>query len=162
MQMMDRNDDVSALIQEKWAEGFGLQVEGIVHATGAIVLCECNKVRSGSGLPMEVSILGQSRVFEVLAENKDPWVQITECDSLILDSRNLRLSCGEGAMGNEGYVAVCDGITSQLIWFAFFTCSNPFSEIRFEEGALIVETSYEQEWSFPLDAPQALSIRPTM
>ncbi len=161
MEMNDRNEDrISSLLQEKWAEGFGLHVQGIVFAAGAFLPCEGKKARSGSGLVTAITFLGESSVSSVLAENNDAWVHLTECDSIIPEGLNLRLSCGEGQMGNEGYVAVCAKNTNRLIWFAFFECSNPFSGLRFEEGVLIAENSYEQEWGFPLNAPQDFWIRP--
>jgi hypothetical protein len=149
----------SDIIQKKWSGGFGLHVQGYVYGTGRVLLCDCKKIKSGKSLSTSVSVAGESTLDSILASEEDPWVDLTECDSKNFEDKNIRLSCGEGAMGNEGYVAVSDLNTKRLIWMAFFTCSNPLTEIKFENETIIAENTYEQEWVFPVLNPEALTIR---
>ncbi len=77
----------------------------------------------------------------------------------ILDlGENIQAVCGEGAMGNEGFVAVLS--TGLLWWSAFFVTSNPFYKLRLGENATLVAVStHEVEWVFPLEAPWAVISR---
>ncbi len=148
------------ILEEKWQSGFGLHIDGMVFADGRVVLCECVKLkRDGRSIPL-ASPIGDSTLDSVLAYDDDPWVALTEMDRSEIAESNLRISCGEGAMGNEGYVAAAALDTGKLIWMAFFTCSNPFEALKFIDGEVIAENTYEQEWIFPLANPEKVRILP--
>jgi hypothetical protein len=158
--MDDKKTAVTDIIQKKWSEGFGLHVQGHVYGTGRVLLCDCKKIKSGKSLSTLVSVAEELQLDSFLAsDEEDAWVDLTECDGKSIEDKNIRLSCGEGAMGNEGYVAVSELDSKRLIWMAFFTCSNPFMEISYENGTIIAENTYEQEWVFPVLNPEALTIR---
>lgn len=137
--------DPLPILEEKWKAGFGLHIDGIVHATGQVVLCNCVKVKRDSRSFPLASPVGDSTLKSVLRYDDDPWVALTELDRREIAASNLKISCGEGAMGNEGYVAVAALDTGRLIWMAFFTCSNPFESVNIINGEIVAENSYEQE-----------------
>jgi hypothetical protein len=149
-----------SLLEEKWQSGYGLHIDGLVFADGRVVLCDCVKLkRDGRSIPL-ASPIGDSTLDSILKYDDDPWVALTELDRSEIAESNVKISCGEGAMGNEGYVAVTALDTGRLIWMAFFTCSNPFEALKLVDGEILAENSYEQEWIFPLDHPERVRISP--
>ena len=151
--------DGSKELLERWSQGFGLHVEGVVFGDGKVILCECLKIKKEGKTSVVVSLIGDSTVASILQYDPDPWVQLTEMDRHEIPGRGLVISCGEGAMGNEGYIAVCEQSTNRLVQFAFFTCSNPFTSVRYEKECVVAENSREEEWSFSLGNLQEITIR---
>ncbi|WP_404932194.1 hypothetical protein [Massilia atriviolacea] len=64
--------------------------------------------------------------------------------------------CGEGAMGNEGFVAVVN--EAGLAWAGFFTASNPFQQVAVAGACLVARTTHGSTWRFPLGAPWQVRI----
>ena len=56
--------------------------------------------------------------------------ELASCDYAVA---GLRLVCGEGAMGSDGFVAAVRPSDGALAWVAFFDCSHPFSAISIVE-----------------------------
>src|SRR5207244_13625753 len=50
---------------------------------------------------------------------------------------NLCVFAGEGAHGSEGFVAVTQITAGQLVWLAYFDCSNPFEKVALEDGIVM-------------------------
>lgn len=146
------------IIQGKWREGLGLHVNGILHQDGTVVIFECGKLKGEGKTRPFASAIGNSTLESILSYDAHPWVGLTEMDRREYAGLDLRLACGECAMGNEGYVAVSNLNGGRLIWIAFFTCSNPFESVRMEEGVVVAENTYEQRWKFPLELPQSITI----
>ncbi|MDM5181103.1 hypothetical protein PO883_28370 [Massilia sp. DJPM01] len=59
--------------------------------------------------------------------------------------------CGEGVMGNEGFVAVVN--PRGLVWAACFSVSNPFYEVRVVDHCVAATSTHEIIWRFPVVRP---------
>lgn len=65
---------------------------------------------------------------------------------------SLRASAGEGSMGGDGVIALCE-LTGVLRWVAFFDFSNPFERLRFDGADLVAENNLGEAWRLPLAQP---------
>ncbi|ATQ77011.1 hypothetical protein CR152_22715 [Massilia violaceinigra] len=63
--------------------------------------------------------------------------------------------CGEGVMGNEGFVAVVN--PHGLVWAACFSVSNPFYEVRIIDHCVEARSTHEIIWRFPVERPWEIS-----
>ena len=85
------------------------------------------------------------------------YVEITGLVPLLPLEAGAEAICGEGAMGNEGFVAMLSH--GLLRWAAFFTTSNPFYKLRLGQSDKLIATStHEVEWRFPLDEPWRVEV----
>lgn len=69
-------------------------------------------------------------------QNYDPerWASVGEWTSL--HHENRRYVGGDGAYGNEGFIA-CEDLDGNLIWAFFSEKTNPFRELKIQDNWLI-------------------------
>jgi hypothetical protein len=70
----------------------------------------------------------------------------------------VKIQAGEAAYGSDGFVAAADNATGDLIWIAFFDCSNPFETAEFADGFVVGVTNLGDRWRFPFADPQMISV----
>lgn len=145
------------LLQRQWDAGRVLHVNGIVFGSGRVLLFSGGTVRSGTSVRAVAAPLADTSVASILKYGDDPWVQVTQLASLDWSS-DVRIACGEGAMGNEGYVAAVNRVEGSLIWVLFSTCSNPFISAARDGEEIVVEGGYDQVWRIPFEMPENLVI----
>lgn len=145
------------LVQLKWREGFVLHVDGITFHDGRVLLIDAKTIRSGAVVRSAVAPLADTTVASVLQYNPEAWVPITRLGSLKW-SAEVHVECGEGAMGNEGYVGAVSDVDGSLQWAFFCSRSNPFSELRREGDAILAVGGYDQVWRIPYQFPASLSV----
>jgi NAD(P)H-hydrate repair Nnr-like enzyme with NAD(P)H-hydrate epimerase domain len=82
------------------------------------------------------------------------WTSLIELSSITLQVEGIRLSCGEGGYGSDGFVAASNIDNNHLRWLAFFQRSNPFVAIKLSGGNAIVYSTNKQLWTFPIFKPE--------
>lgn len=124
-------------IQEQWKNGYLIGYDCIVYADGKIVIGEYySTFDPNNGETKQYwSPLCDTELDKITKYNEDIW---TACDifhgSFIYKDQHIVF--GDGAMGNEGFVASTkeDGT---LNWSIFFTFSNPICKASIEGNQLI-------------------------
>lgn len=147
-------------VQKKWAEEKVLQVDGIIFGSGDIILMNCISLlnpKSGRS-SISVSPLARSTVASVLEFDPDPWTYVTILSTFDWPAKGRRLFCGEGSMGNEGFVAVVDASSGQVQWIAFSTCSNPFLRVFATDENVVAENNHGHLWIFPYAFPERVRV----
>jgi len=71
---------------------------------------------------------------------------------------NLLISCGGGSHGSEGFIAMTQITTSNLVWLAYFDCSNPFEKVSLSDGVVTAVSNLGHKWQLPLEKPETLKI----
>ena len=71
---------------------------------------------------------------------------------------NLKVLCGEGDYGSDGFIALLDLELNTLKWLAFFENSNPFENVEIHYDHLVGITNLHYRWRFNLKNPQQLDI----
>ena len=145
------------LLQERWRAGFVLHINGLVFGDGRVLLIDAKTVLSGTTVKTVATPLANTTASSVLRHNATAWVTVTRLATLVW-SPSCHVECGEGAMGNEGYIAAVDDHDGSLIWMLFCTASNPFVDLYREDDTVVVEGGYDQRWRIPWGAPEKFSI----
>ena len=65
--------------------------------------------------------------------NDNIWTKI-QAHPVIITANDLQIHCGEGGMGNEGFVAATNA--DGLVWALFSTESNPFVKMTLNNKVL--------------------------
>jgi hypothetical protein len=156
MQKLDEGG-AEKILERKWRVGHVLQVDGIVFLSERVMLVDAKTVRRENSIRCVATPFADTDVTSVLKYNPDPWVAITQLDSIAWDE-DINVVCGEGAMGNEGFVAVVDRKKDIPIWVLFSTCSNPFESVARDGEDIVASAGYDQAWRLPMEDPTKFAI----
>lgn len=151
-------DPISKLIQVKWEEEELPVVDGIVFDNGDVIQVDYMIVHGEASMGVAVQLKGRTTLGEMLDKDADLWTPFTEWSAAVCEERGIRISCGEGACGSEGFIAESRVEDGHVNWIGFFRRSNPFREVRIVDTNAVAESSYGQYWTFPLDDPSHLSL----
>src|SRR5262249_41447103 len=113
--------DIEELIQHKWQSEERPLFNGVLFATGEIVLRECLTLRESgaSSTSIKVRTLARSTLASYLAYNDEgAWTGITSMGTV--DAEQGTVVFGEGSWGGDGFVALCERGGERLTWMAFF------------------------------------------
>ena len=89
----------------------------------------------------EINPLCDSTLQSFLKYNKNIWVSVDEWKDAHFKDDNRCYIGGDGAYGNEGFLA-CEDLQGNLIWAMFFTNTNPIAKIKIEHNYLIATTEH--------------------
>lgn len=145
------------LIQEKFEEEECPLFDGVLFGTGAIVLMESRTYVGDSGVVGQVRPLARSTLDSFLEYNPDGWVSFTSLSSSRWELAGLVLTCGEGSLGADGFVAVRE-IDGPLRWIAFFQNSNPFTSVSLAGDEVVALSTLNHLWRFPVDRPEFVRV----
>jgi hypothetical protein len=124
-------------IQRKWKEGFVVGHDCITFSDGRIVVAKTyNVILTETGESKRFWFpLCDTTLEGVEKYDDDVWTPIDIFHgSFIHDEQTIVF--GDGAMGNEGYIASLNA-EGDLNWSAFFTFSNPICKAEVTEGNLV-------------------------
>jgi hypothetical protein len=146
-----------ARLQDAWRNSELPHFSGIVLGDGRLVVMQESVVVHDGLREHYASPVCESRIESFDAFGGES-VDITALVPPLPISDGLSAVCGEGAMGNEGFVAVTwNGL---LMWSAFFVTSNPFYRITMDgEDTLVATSTHEAAWRFRLAAPWNIDVR---
>lgn len=82
---------------------------------------------------------GKLTLKQVISQHHDMWSNFQINDQLELD--HCLIICGEGEMGNEGFIAKTDK-NNALEWMLFSTSSNPFVSIYTKNDLVYLKSTY--------------------
>lgn len=141
------------LIQEKWREGLAPIVNGIQFADGKICQLESTSPES-----TENSKPTETKLETLKDKNEIQWAHYMELHFIEIHARGIRLCCGEGSMGGDGYVAAVDIKSNLLIWVAYFDYSNPFINVKLNNDSIVATNNSGDQWYFHIDHPELITV----
>jgi hypothetical protein len=142
-------------LDASWANMRAPIVDGIMFPDGRVVLLMCSYMRNSAG--RQVLSVRRGRRTRLEAVAREGWESsLAENSTAECRARNglsVRVSCGEGSLGGDGYVAATDLSMKRLLWLVFCTVSNPFVAVRVKQDVVIVESTLPSVWRIPLLEP---------
>lgn len=131
-----------SILQEHWSVSELVGIDSIVFSDGSIKLIDisCNKnkeIINTFGKEYHFNVLRTARLDEIIQKyDNDIWSSCQINDQMVIDD-NYVFVCGEGEMGNEGFIAKLDK-GGNIQWSLFSTTSNPFYQFADCDGQLQV------------------------
>lgn len=132
-------------------------VNGIIFPDGKIQLFNI-EVDWAVPITYKLSYGTKTSVGELAKEGELSWNSCVIMTTLSSPDHAIEVIAGEGNYGSDGFVAVLDFKSRELIWIAFFLCSNPFDEVKIVDDQIIATSTLNCNWRFPLKAPADLSV----
>ena len=126
-------------IQAQWRAGLILGIDGIVYADGAVTMASQydvydpnSKIRTSHWHPLCDTTLESIEKY-----NDDAWVAVDIYHgSFSMIHTRQTIVFGDGAMGNEGFIAATD-TDNNLLWSALFDFSNPINRAHLDGDTLV-------------------------
>jgi len=146
------------IIQEAWKDGRCPIINGIIYGNGKIKPLNITYVHDEKVPKYNISYGGESADMWLADRGDVKWTYITQLFETHDEQSSMRISCGEGGMGADGYVALSKGEDDALVWVAFFDRSNPFTEVRVSGATVYAKTTLDNVWQFPIAEPQSATI----
>lgn len=141
---------LSEELQRRWSALHLPQVNGIVHASGAVLRFDHSLRWPAAGRLAAPVDRGDLR-----SVRDDDWISVI-VRAEVQVTGGLQVQVGEGEMGNEGFVAV--STTSELLWAGVFWVSNPFYDVEVRDGLVLATNTHDEVWRFTVDAPEAVHV----
>ncbi|QQT26782.1 hypothetical protein [Sphingobacterium spiritivorum] len=142
-------------IQEHWLLSELVGIDAIVFSDGRMKLIDISwnenpEIRNTFGKEYHYNVSGITSLNEIIEKyDNDIWSVCQINDQITTDSA-YNFVCGEGEMGNEGFIAKLDR-DGNIVWSLYSTTSNPFYKFEYSDGrlravstsnfAIIVDTS---------------------
>jgi hypothetical protein len=146
-------------LQKFWEKEQCPIVNGIIFANGAVMPIEMDSTKRGAGDRRSVLAGAETSLDQLEALGHLSFSFYTEMGEVVDASHSLKAVCGGGGMGGDGFVALLRYPSSQLEWVAFFDFANPFTNIKFSDDRIEAHNNLGETWSFPIDAPEKISIQ---
>lgn len=132
------------IIQEKWLNDQILGLEVIVNNQGiarAINMFSTSNEILVSTFYREYKITVGKEVFlnDLMNTYDDPWSEIQIYDTLEFDDKIVY--CGEGEMGNEGFIVQTDK-NNNVEWMLFSSESNPFTKMEKTNELIYIKSTH--------------------
>lgn len=143
--------DYKVNVNNAWKEGCLPVINGIIYSNGCIEKMGILQVG-------DVKKVGTIKKMHINELKKDVVSFIVVNDTYDDMANRLRIYCGEGSYGGDGFVAVESLDKEQIVWVAFFEDSNPFDKIILEENKLNVINNLKENWQFNLNKPNEINI----
>jgi hypothetical protein len=141
------------LIQAKWASNHLLGYNSLSYGNGKVTLLDVHVNRSESDCHCVTFPVADTTIESITSYNDDPWTPIQLYNGRIVKNE-LTFLCGEGAMGNEGFVAAIDN--KGLVWAFFSTVSNPFVRIELVKTNL---RAYSHNYLYTINLEEITDIK---
>lgn len=143
---------IKQLIQEKWREGLAPVVNGILYADGKIFqidrTCAQKKILKPTETKLE-ALMAQSEVL---------WACYDELHSIDISFAGIRIACGEGSWGEDGYIAAIETKKNLLQWVGFFDYTNPFIGLKLQNNSVVATNNLGVMWRFQPEYPELITI----
>lgn len=124
-------------IQEKWKQGYLPGIDGVIMGEGEIIIgnvYRCYDPNNGETkqfwFPLCDTIIESIEKYD-----DDIWVEVDVFHGAF-EYENQKFVFGDGAMGNEGYIASTT-MYGELNWAIFFKFSNPIHKAEVKDKHLI-------------------------
>ena len=133
------------MIQEKWKQSNVVGLDVITYANGDVINIDITVSQDSTNdytyqKNYAFDYLDKTNLPTLLEMYKgDIWSVVDVFDRIEVD--DYVVVCGDGGMGNEGYIARLDQ-ENKLVWSLFSTVSNPFMKIVIEGDFIYVQSSH--------------------
>lgn len=132
-------------------------VNGIIFPDATIQLFEM-EVSWGKSVAFKVQASSTTSIDNLEKEGKLWWSNCAILDEYVNETGSIKVFCGEGSHGSDGFVSVMDLKKGKVVWVAYFTSSNPFYKVTTKEEQVIAVSSLDCVWKFNLDRPFVIEI----
>lgn len=130
------------ILQEYWSFLKLVGIDSMVFANGDIKLIDISfqenkQIINTFGKEYHFHVIRETNLNEIVEKyDDDIWSNCQINDQITIDNESVFV-CGEGEMGNEGFIVKLDK-EGNMVWSLYSTTSNPFLRFSISNGQLQV------------------------
>ncbi|EAE3624713.1 hypothetical protein G0Q57_001916 [Listeria monocytogenes] len=130
-------------LQRRWLQNQLIGIDVIVKDSGHVKLIDITYTHNENLIDTfkkeyVISYGADTALPKLLQDYKDPWANYQINDRISVDDQFV--FCGEGEMGNEGFIVKTDA-DNQINWMLFSTTSNPFIELTTNNNSVYINST---------------------
>lgn len=146
------------LIQTNWIKNSLPGIDGIVFSSGKVIIMDFYEVINSYNDTKKYFInpLCETTLESILYFNDDIWCEIQKNPKEQIYNDRIFI-CGEGSMGNEGFIANTNK-NNTLLWAFFSTSSNPFYKIELENDILKAYSTHDLIYYININKPEKITV----
>lgn len=122
-------------IQNKWQDGFLPGIDCILYSDGTVIIGNYYSQTDNNNNKHHWYPLCDTSINSLEKYEQDIWTNIDVYKGAF-EYENQKIVFGDGAMGNDGFVASVKP-AGELNWAMFFTFSNPIYKVEVDDNLLI-------------------------
>ena len=135
---------ISNELQDRWMNNQLIGLDIILADDGMAIPINIESIRNDNlayTFRKEYSIsYGSEMSLDELFDNyDDPWSEVQTNNKIQLDDNSFIL-CGEGEMGNEGFIVKTDS-NNKISWMLYSSSSNPFINMKKIDDTIYIQST---------------------
>lgn len=138
---------------ENWNEGMVPIVNGIVFPDG--VVWPVQPADQPRPLPLSLIIMKEA---ETRLKEQTAWTGALPSVEATESNIGRKAIAGECGGGSDGFVALFESNSEELIWVAFFDFSNPFEALSFDGDWVVARNNLGEIWRIPMAGSGAIDV----
>ncbi|MEX3745680.1 hypothetical protein [Lysinibacillus xylanilyticus] len=148
---------INEIIQSNWKRNQLPGIDGVIDISGKVIIMDSYELIDGSTINYIINPLCETSLESIMSFNEDIWCEI-EKHPQVQQYDDKIFICGEGGMGNEGFIANVD-MNNNLIWAFFSTVSNPFNKLELEDNLLKAYSTSDLIYVININKPEEITIK---
>ena len=132
-------------------------VDGIIFPDSTILLLDVTAAWKPT-VKFKIQTASKTSIADLDRTGKLFWAGCSILDEYDDVQRSIKIVCGEGSYGSDGFLAVINWKTKSTIWMAYFTSSNPFCKVKTEDNQLVAISTIGCAWRFELENPTEVEV----
>lgn len=142
-------------IDDKWELKQLPIINGIIHSDNRVQLFEMNE-NSGK---RNVSFYKTCNINEL---NLDLELEVSKViinDEIMSEDGKLKVMCGEGSFGGDGFIVLYSLIEERVIWILFSEVANPFIKVELLDNEVVALNNLDENWIISLANEKEVKIQ---
>ena len=144
-------------VQNRWTDRELPGIDCLLKSDGSVVILNCYCSEQDNNISHYAIPLCETTIHSLEKYDNDIWSEIQSFISKQDTISGEIYYAGEGAMGNEGFIACCNS-DEQLKWALFFCHSNPFYELELSKDKILAYSSYDLKYEIDRFSPEYIKI----
>lgn len=145
------------IILDHWLNEELIGINSLQKNNGEIIILNCYNVNNMNNVSYYSFPLCETTIESLEKFNPDIWTTFEVFSNRLEINNEYVVFGGEGGMGNEGFIA-CTDKSNDFLWALFFTDSNPFYKIEFNNNEIHAYSSSNLKYRINLINPEIIVI----
>lgn len=148
---------MNKIIQEHWNQKELLGIDCLMMSNDVVTMMYFYEVDEEGIKTYFTGATCDTTILSLEQYDDDIWTEIEVHPVSVKSENGNTYYCGEGGMGNEGFIACTDN-KNNLQWAFFLTQSNPFIEIYLKDFKVIAISTLGLKFILDLENPKNIEI----
>lgn len=144
-------------MKNRWDQEELIGVNSLVKKDGTVVIINFTNVKLDNEIKYFIQPVCDTTISSLEKYDDDIWTEVQPLCSFKDETTGNKYVGGEGGMGNEGFV-VCLSPNDEPNWGLFLVNSNPFYDIKMNDGIIEAISSSDLKFLIDINFPEKVQV----